>query len=180
MLQLYHLSFGSGVWGVRPKVPKSRLEGENSKTPRISVAKSLDDCLTGIGLHRPFLQAFEDSLENDPCGREIQLPFTVRTYRVPDDFPGYVDNTYLRDEVPDAELSGECWITERIEPDDIRQLWLVDARIERIPFWGYQDIPMQYLLVRDSLWSDEPRAISRQLDKKLVRISAWMLKSGNA
>ena len=103
-----------------PRLPRNFMEGEDCDTPRISVAKSIEDCMTGIkllGVFRRCLGANEDAFSYSLHGREVYpiliLQLSADALHKP-----------TPEQVPDVNNTNENWITSpaTIESAEIR--WL--------------------------------------------------------
>lgn len=118
---------------ITPWVSNRTMLGEDEMTPRICVAESLENCISGCGLYR-----FKRCCENVPVmqhfavGGEEAHPIIVQTYRVP------LSELHrpTPKEVPDAALTGEfrCgfnhpWLNRRghcldsLAPEDDEICW---------------------------------------------------------
>lgn len=103
-----------------PRVPRHTMAGENTTTPRICVAKTLENCVTALkpmGVFRRCLAANPDakSYENDD---EI-YPVIIIKYAD--------DETYVKPDknlVPDAEQTGEYWLTYAANPEYMQLKWI--------------------------------------------------------
>lgn len=126
----YHVSLDTSsiVEEFTPRVPneQSRIEGEDRNIPRICVAKSIEDCLTGF-----------------PEGGyqlEGNCPLLIRIYEF-DEETIEKENVvrapelFLRQLVPDAWVTGEHWImNQSIKPSRSYLIQIKEVVIEDAPF----------------------------------------------
>lgn len=184
--RVFHLWYGHDKADtlLKPHVPISRIIRENSTTPRICVAHDLDECLTGLSLPGVYRTAILEQIrEGKEEPEPVILPFVIRTYLIPDDFPGFVPNEELWEEVPDGKYSGECWITQRLLPARTTKLWLRNAAIhyEMVEIAGERIV---YPMVFGSLWSATETPIAPKLNRTLAdftvrQINYELKKKGN-
>lgn len=101
----------------KPRIPFSRLPGEDNKTPRICLAPSLEDCITGMGVN-----LFHRCI-NDNCfavdGREV-YPILVSSFWT-EDLDLYKPSS---EEVPDVEETREIWALNQAIPAYVDLIWL--------------------------------------------------------
>ena len=84
---------------VRPEKIFSAMPGEDAETPRICVAPTIEQCITGIGLlgrFRRCLEANEDAKSYATMGREV---YPILVLQFADDLPYY---TPTSEQVPDS------------------------------------------------------------------------------
>ena len=91
-----------------PKIPTNKSPEEDSTTPRICVARSVEECLSGIsllGVFRRCLAANEDAKSYATHGREV-YPIIVVAFDV------HSNSLYKPTpvQVADADLTGELWL----------------------------------------------------------------------
>lgn len=126
----YHVSLDTSriVDEFTPRIPneQSRIEGEDRNIPRICVAKSIEDCLTGF-----------------PEGGyqlEGNCPMLIRIYEFDEDIvqPENVvraPELFLNQLVPDAWVTGEHWIlNQTLKPSRSYLIQIREVVIEDAPF----------------------------------------------
>lgn len=120
-----------------PQVPISHSDFEDLSTPRLCVARCIEDCITGIGVRSKFFRCLEkwDAPSYVESGEE-QYPIGIVTILVEE--CNLIKPT--TDQVSDADFTGELWITNnefRIISREI--VWLdqfsidIDAPLDDIP-----------------------------------------------
>ena len=97
-----------------PRVPKLRMFGEDSTTPRVCMTYDLEGCLLAI----PKMHLMgEDStivIHDKELTGKI---FTVYEFDIDDDDENFIPCIDLDDSmVPDAFITGECWYKAPITP----------------------------------------------------------------
>lgn len=105
--KLYHVSLDfthSGVF--TPRIPESRMESEDSVTPRICVADSIEGCLTASPFGSHYLS--DSLLGTDDCVKVFVID-TEKLGLASSDVLS-PDVLYQSGQVDDAYLSGEHWI----------------------------------------------------------------------
>ena len=126
----YHVSLDTSsiVEEFTPRVPneQSRIEGEDRNIPRICVAKSIEDCLTGF-----------------PEGGyqlEGNCPLLIRIYEF-DEHTIQPENVvrapelFLKQLVPDAWVTGEHWImNQALKPSRSYLIQIREVVIQDAPF----------------------------------------------
>lgn len=130
MLMFYHVSLDTSdiVEEFTPRIPteQSRIEGEDRTVPRICVAKTIEDCLTGFpeGGYRlegncPMLIRVYEFDEKD-----IQQENVVRAPEL-----------FLQNIVPDAWITGEHWIVNQsVKPKQHYLIEIREVEIKDAPF----------------------------------------------
>lgn len=126
----YHVSLDTSciVEEFTPRIPneQSRIEGEDRQIPRICVAKSIEDCLTGF-----------------PEGGyqlEGNCPLLVRIYEfdahnIPKENVVRAPELFLKNLVPDAWVTGEHWIlNQSIRPSRSYLIQIKEVEITDAPF----------------------------------------------
>lgn len=106
---------------VRPEKIFSAMPGEDAETPRICVAPTIEQCITGIGLlgrFRRCLEANEEAKSYATMGREV---YPILVLQFADDLPYY---TPTSEQVPDSIVTGEQWLLEPAVPTSIRLAWM--------------------------------------------------------
>lgn len=130
MLMFYHVSMDTSdiVDVFTPRIPteQSRIEGEDRTVPRICVAKTIEDCLTGF-----------------PEGGyklEGNCPMLIRVYEFEED-DIVKENVvkaaelFLANIVPDAWITGEHWvINQNIKPKQHYLIQIREVEIKDAPF----------------------------------------------
>lgn len=120
-------------WPWAPRVSRNTMPGEDTTTPRICVAGSIEECFMGCTLF-PFRRCCANVLGMSqyagPHGEAY--PIIVNTFDV--DNP-YVPSAY---EVPDAPYTGELWLVEESIPIRRELLWLTPDAIEA---YGQEEYP---------------------------------------
>lgn len=104
---------------VAPRVPRDRMPGENASIPRICVTPSVEACVDAL---KPFGR-FRRCLNANPDARSYENDdeaYPVIVLEFPDGTPFVRPDPAL---VPDAETTGELWITEPARPK-ARLEWL--------------------------------------------------------
>ena len=91
-----------------PRAPISHSDSEDLSTPRLCVARYIEDCITGIGVRSKFFRCLEkwDAPSYIESGRE-QYPIGIVTILVEE----YNLIKPTNDQVSDADFTGELWIT---------------------------------------------------------------------
>lgn len=130
MLMFYHVSMDTSdiVETFTPRIPteQSRIEGEDRSVPRICVAKSIEDCLTGF-----------------PEGGyklEQNCPLLIRVYEfeeadIPKENIIRAPELFLNNIVPDAWITGEHWIiNQSIQPKQSYLIQIKEVEIKDAPF----------------------------------------------
>lgn len=116
------------------KVPKTRSPGEDAVTPRICVAPTIEDCMSGIGLLgrlRRCLGGNDGAYSYAVAGNEI-YPIIIVEFSKDED---YYKPTI--DEVPDVDITNEYWIRYDALPISVRLVWLDMYSIK----WKSEDKP---------------------------------------
>lgn len=183
-MYVYHLTpyTNKASRDLKLRVPKQRIDGEEATLPRICVSKSLDGCLTSIGPHNICIPFLQDMLEDGGLQQgvgldKLKFPFILHTFKVRlIDFvqSRILDTPRVAKHVPDAKLSGECWIVKPIEPESVRIVWLRDS-------WMYMgdlelgDELCDYLVFENSKWSDKEVMPERELKGRLFRLTERVL-----
>lgn len=152
----YHVSLDTSriVDEFTPRIPneQSRIEGEDRQIPRICVAKSIEDCLTGF-----------------PEGGyqlEGNCPLLMRIYEFDEDNiqPENIvraPELFLKQLVPDAWVTGEHWImNQTIKPTRSYLIQIKDVVIEDAPFITIE-------MLEEALLEGKPvRELVESLDKR--------------
>lgn len=89
-----------------PEIPLTASENEDTTIPRICVAPTIEQCLTGIGLMGRFrrcLEANEDARDYSVDGNEV---YPILVVEFSDDNDWYHPT---KEQVPDVETTGEIW-----------------------------------------------------------------------
>ena len=114
-VQLYHLSFechDGEVFSPRQMDKDTVMEGEDWKTPRICVSDSVDGALSAI----------LDS-SNDPIGKKLWVHEIANLQEL---FKRGQDYKPRTDEVPDASVTGEHWLTALAKLRTVGQIEVID------------------------------------------------------
>ncbi len=105
-----------------PAIPQSMCSGEDRSIPRICVAKSVEDCITGIGVGHRFHRCLEaeDAYSYVSRGREV-YPIGILEIEIdPEDLV-----TPTVDQVDDASFTHELWITsDRFDIVSRKLVWI--------------------------------------------------------
>lgn len=139
---------------IKPYVPSNRLTGEKAYTPRICVSKSLNGCLTSIGPAAIGTAAILHELcgTSSLCPEEqaqildrLAFPYTILTFDIPADAPYLIQASQLENEVADAGVTKECWLTKTCRPSSVLHQWFIDGTIEILQcndggFWKVNNI----------------------------------------
>lgn len=130
MLMFYHVSMDTSdiVEEFSPRIPTehSRIEGEDRTVPRICVAKTIEDCLTGFpeGGYR----------------LEGNCPMLIRVYEfdekdIPKENVVRAPELFLKNIVPDAWITGEHWIVNQsLKPTQHYLIEIREVEIKDAPF----------------------------------------------
>lgn len=121
----YHISTNLDHDGVfEPRIPTYRYENENCDIPRISVANSLEDCLTGIPGGGSRLEILNESQR----GYYLLIKIDTEKLRIPKESIMSTKFLYEKDLVRDADVTNESWITEgfTVPEEDIELILLSD------------------------------------------------------
>lgn len=115
----------SGI--ITPGIPVTAGEYENRTIPRICVAPTIKDCLTGIklvGRLKRCLAANEDAKSYETLGREV-YPIIILEFNIPK------NKLYkpTKDEVHDVDITNEYWITQPVKADKVIVKWLYSRSI---------------------------------------------------
>jgi hypothetical protein len=102
---------------LHPVIPESTMPGEDTTTPRISVAPTLESAIQGIEGHISSRKG-EDLVDHyarfNPNIQVLGLKKLPQT--------GYVPHHKLRDKVPDAHRTQEGWLTEPTAMEHVGKL----------------------------------------------------------
>lgn len=107
------------VQGIDPKIPYHTMTDEDRTTPRICVARSIENCVSSIGVigdfrrccnANPDAKSYENDNEAYPV---IILQFAESDFVTP-----------TNEQVPDCKDSGELWLTSRAVPVCGQIKWL--------------------------------------------------------
>lgn len=105
-----------------PVVPESYSYNEDRITPRLCVARSIEDCITGIGVQRVFFRCLEawDAPSYGSFGQE-QYPIGILEIEVPESCMRVPDKS----QVPDVDFTHELWICSgEFEIIDRKIVWI--------------------------------------------------------
>ena len=105
-----------------PYIPKTAGEHEDKSIPRICVAPTVEDCLTGIklvGRLRRCLAANEDAMSYETLGLEV-YPVIILEFDVPMNLL-YKPNKH---QVPDVDITNEYWLTRPVKASKVMLKWL--------------------------------------------------------
>lgn len=105
---------------IEPTVPRTAMPDEDHTTPRICVAPSLEQCALAIGptgVLRRCCNAHPDAFSYVTTGLEV-YPVIILEFDTDD----IVEPT--SEQVPDVNLTDECWITKPLYPTQARLVWL--------------------------------------------------------
>lgn len=143
-----------------PYVPVTRMPDEDAATYRLPVCAKLEECFSAIGLlgrFRRCLAANEDAFSYVEAGGEI---YPILVCKFDGALPVHIPS---KEEVPDAEETGELWLLQQAEPVDIQMEWLDPYSI---------------------IWNDENGRICKSV--KFVReddlenkVHPWLTGTGN-
>lgn len=106
---------------VEPWIPGHTMRGEDETIPRICVAESIEECVLGCDLWRfhrccekvPGMEHFADEMME-------AYPIIIQAYAVD---PADVHKP-TPEEVPDADMTGELWLTKPTRPIRREMVWL--------------------------------------------------------
>ena len=120
---LYHLSFechDGEVFRPRRMDKDAVMEGEDWKTPRICVSTSVDGALTSI-------------LDNDlmPIGKVLWVHVVDNLQKLASNGSIYKPRT---DEVPDADVTGEHWLTSAARLKVVGQIEVIDIAEDSLAY----------------------------------------------
>mgnify|MGYP004458291345 FL=1 len=122
-----HVSFDV-VDAFKPRVPKSRIEGEDDTIPRICVANRLLDCINAMPSGPETMRAM----------RQLGLPVVIHAYYMQAQEIWNTDA--IIQYVPDARCYGESWI--RTVPTHVRR---VDYQVLKPQFYQTKNGPLKLL-----------------------------------
>lgn len=96
---------------IKARIPLNKMKEEDGFTPRICVAKSLEECVTAIsilGIFRLCLSSNEDMTSYADKGLEV-YPIIVLTFK---------EKLYkpTKEQVPDIDRTNEYWIMHDAKP----------------------------------------------------------------
>lgn len=113
MAIFYHVSTNLRHPGkFEPRIPSCRHKAqEDSETPRISVAPTIEDCLTAI----PNGGGHLDEMNIQQRGYYLVFKIDTEKLGIEDEHIVASDTLYERDLVRDADISNEHWITKSFE-----------------------------------------------------------------
>ena len=148
MIMLYHVSFFP-VRKFYPRVPKARCTGENSDIPRISFSnKSKLEAL----------RAVPDAARIIQLMLEAGIKPTLYVYSIPEDAYVSVQDPSLSADgirllpceqtalyVPDAKYTGECWLLDSLDMEDIFCETFQVTKIKHLDCW-IDDIWMKHII----------------------------------
>lgn len=117
---LYHVSHSEVNRPFTPRVPNVRMEGENSTMNRICVCDTLEGCFSAM----PSGGAQLDILQEDTLG--FYYVYTFDTETISEGNLMTPKELYQQDLVEDAELTGEYWILEEVQPIKKEVIFLED------------------------------------------------------
>lgn len=160
------------------RAPKHRISGEDNALPRICVSGSLDGCLTGIGPHNVYLPFLQDSFDREGIQRgvlpeKIRLPFVLHTYRIRLGdilFDRFWRTKKVEKYVPDARISGECWIIKPMQPESIQIVWLENADIRMVDM-TVEGKKCHHPVFYNSRWSDSTVNPTKRLRESLANLT---------
>ena len=145
---LYHVSFFP-VKQFYPRVPKARCTGENSNIPRISFSNKSE---------LEALRAMPDAARIIQLMLDAGIKPTLYVYSVPEDTYVFVqDPCQSADEirllpceqtavyVPDAKYTGECWLLDAPDMDDVFCETFQITKIKHFDRW-IDDIWMKHII----------------------------------
>ena len=129
-----------------PSVPKTHSPDEDLVTPRICVAPTVEDCMTGIGLLgrlRRCLSANDGAKSYSTQGFEI-YPIIIVEFDSNEEY--YKPSLQ---QVPDREDTNEYWLMCECKPISLHLVWLdmysiawyseIDLRAKSVDY--YEDVP---------------------------------------
>lgn len=127
-----------------PRIPEGMLD-EDETIPRVCTATSIEGCLTSIGVpyigtkalnvaYKNYCSEYpEKEIDMEKIWLSTKYPMTLMAFWIfPDDDPKVMTSKQIAHVVPDAEITGECWIMKRIKPTSINRVWLYDAQIKDV------------------------------------------------
>ncbi len=183
-----HVSFDE-VTEFIPRIPKFRCTGEDDTIPRICVAESIRNCLRsapGAGLAVKNLNG-------------AGISFVIHSYLLWPHYGSVKHTGWVKQHVPDAEFSGEIWLTkpprlvqrrdyEILEPeyatsqDDHQYPIITDCKLKRVKnqnnwelFWNKfrpgEPMPPQFAMPDISY-----RTLAENLDKMIDAINERTMK----
>lgn len=168
---------------IKPYVPSNRLAGEEAYTPRICVSQSLNGCLTSIGPAAIGTAAILHELcgTSSLCPEEqtqildrLAFPYTILTFDIPADAPYLIQASQLENEVADAGITKECWLTKTCRPSSVSHQWFIDGTIE-IQHLAFHNQKRPYCIIRNSVWSKSPKHVNAKLKKQILMITKAVL-----
>lgn len=168
-----------------PTIPYSRMTGEDEITPRICVARTVEDCLTSIGFLSLCYEEIErvaedvdlppvstgDGSELNEMWRDLRFPFTLLTFEVAANDPSLIPPEKLENLVPDALYTGEHWITVPLKPIRIEHLWLFDASLKKeTQLLLGQDATL--VRVMDASWANTECPVTQNFAQNILQAMA--------
>lgn len=112
------LSYYSPQHPIYPRIPATRMLCEDSMTPRICVAPTIEDCFTAMGADR-FLRCMSCHLPFDEKECLEVYPILLLSFSPWEDYHAPSET-----EVPDAVVTNEHWLREAAYPETVDLLWL--------------------------------------------------------
>ena len=108
-----------------PRIPFSRLPGENDFSPRVCLTYDIEGSLAAMPSE--YLLKKQEELK---LGRKKYKGafFAVHEFMIAEDDPNFISSLDLEKEVPDADLTGECWYTQRISPNNVYYIVVENPR----------------------------------------------------
>lgn len=122
-----HVSFDI-VNSFKPRVPKSRIEGENGTIPRICVTSRLLDCINAMPSGPETMQAMQ----------QLGLPIVIHAYYM--QAQEIWDTKKVAKYVPDARCYHESWI--RTVPTHVRR---IDYHVLEPQFYQTKSGPLRLI-----------------------------------
>lgn len=123
-----------------PSIPQHRMKGENSTIPRICVAKTIEDCFTGLSVGNSYLRTYIE--EETPFFKIFKID--TNKLEIPTDKIINDKEICLNKWVPDVEVTRECWITTDffVPEEDVTILCIQDFSEKEITYMNglYKEI----------------------------------------
>lgn len=102
-ITMYHVSLDLNVGEkvFTPRIPKDRCKGENDAIKRISVARSVEDAISGF----PYKDYFVNKYNR--CQKRLLSIYEFKVKK-----KDVIFSEDLKDYVPDAHITKECWLVK--------------------------------------------------------------------
>lgn len=107
---------------IKPSIPRNTMKDEDNTTPRICVAKSVLECVNGLGIMGKLRRCCNNYVEAGEINGKEVYPVIILTFQ---------EKLYQPiKEVPDAISTGEYWIKHAAKPINVEVKWLSMRSIE--------------------------------------------------